>query len=135
MDHARTEWMWEREPKDQAWKHTMYWDCIFAAELWKNPSIQVPDAQKENAAEEAVRQAYEALKKSLELAESNVRKVIDSIPKGIPKTIDLGSPPGPKPPIDCHLIPFGTPGSCQGPKIVIKVPPLPKVPTPKLPKF
>jgi hypothetical protein len=34
----RTQWAWERPDGQEAWKHSMYWDCIFVANLlscWK----------------------------------------------------------------------------------------------------
>lgn len=40
--HRRTQWIWEREDretdpkKDQPWVNTMYWDCLFVANLYKS---------------------------------------------------------------------------------------------------
>lgn len=32
----RTQWSWEREDAEKAWKHSMVWDCIFMARLLEN---------------------------------------------------------------------------------------------------
>jgi hypothetical protein len=45
--HARFQWIWQRDDKEQPppSKKTMYWDCIFVANLYKNgplPSIDLP---------------------------------------------------------------------------------------------
>jgi hypothetical protein len=31
----KTQWAWERAASDQAWLHSMYWDCIFMGNLLK----------------------------------------------------------------------------------------------------
>ncbi len=33
MNH-RFQWAWERDTAEQAWLKTMYWDCLFAANLF-----------------------------------------------------------------------------------------------------
>lgn len=34
--NARNQWAWERSTSEAAWVNTMYWDCIFVAELYKS---------------------------------------------------------------------------------------------------
>lgn len=31
------QWQWEREETDKAWEHSIYWDCIFMADLIRQP--------------------------------------------------------------------------------------------------
>jgi len=44
--HARFQWIWEREDhekdtsKPEAWTETMYWDCLFVANLYKAGPLQ-----------------------------------------------------------------------------------------------
>jgi hypothetical protein len=44
--HLRTQWIWEREDREtepgkpQPWEQTMYWDCLFAANLYKSGPIR-----------------------------------------------------------------------------------------------
>jgi hypothetical protein len=43
------QWVWERfdDDSDKPWLQTMYWDCIFAADLWKNgPASPGVDARR-----------------------------------------------------------------------------------------
>jgi hypothetical protein len=39
--HARFQWTWERADNENPppWKKTMYWDCVFAGQLYKNGSL------------------------------------------------------------------------------------------------
>ena len=45
--HLRLQWIWEREDREtepgkpQPWEQTMYWDCLFAANLYKSGPIHL----------------------------------------------------------------------------------------------
>lgn len=44
--HVRLQWIWEREDREtdpgkpQPWEQTMYWDCLFAGNLYKSGPIR-----------------------------------------------------------------------------------------------
>ena len=39
-DQPRFQWSWERAAKEQSWKRTMYWDCIFISRLYLHGPIR-----------------------------------------------------------------------------------------------
>lgn len=34
----RFQWVWEREPKPESWRESMYWECVFLANLLEPPA-------------------------------------------------------------------------------------------------
>lgn len=87
--HARFQWIWERADNDQStpWKKTMYWDCVFVANLYKDGSIKginlsaPPGIDKAYeqvliARENAVRQIL-AVAKQLEQSAKDIGKTVE----------------------------------------------------------
>jgi len=83
-NHARIEWAWERKESERAWEKTMYWDCIFVAKLWNNPSIEFPEPKESNFFEKMAAEAFERLQKDLKEIEKRAREIIANLPDANP---------------------------------------------------
>jgi hypothetical protein len=74
--HARFQWIWERDDKEQPppWKETMYWDCLFTANLY----LQGPLREPIIGAPPGFEQAYSLLDQQVQVATKAVKDIISN---------------------------------------------------------
>ena len=76
----RLQWSWERDSAKKEWEHTMYWDCIFIAHLYREPGSYPPYGKDldlgpaTDALNLAIKQ-LEELQKLVEIALKQVQEV------------------------------------------------------------
>jgi hypothetical protein len=76
--HLRSEWAWERDTRDQKWKDTMYWDCIFIAAAYEETGSTPPDDNStENSLRQALNQAIKLANAAQQGANEALKKITD----------------------------------------------------------
>ncbi|WP_407156341.1 hypothetical protein [Bradyrhizobium sp. STM 3557] len=145
VPHLRSQWSWERDSTEEAWKNTMYWDCLFIAAMYTEMGLTPPDRDSNESALRvmlagAIKHAQEAeavADAALKEIEDLLKKILHPIP-----TSPIPTPPIPLPPIATSPIP--TP-STQLPPIAPSPIPTPStqlppiapspIPTPHIPNI
>lgn len=79
--HSRSQWAWEREQSEAAWKNSMYWDCIFIARVWIKNDPLPEESGKNNFFEQAALDHYYTLLNNLAQTKQLVEQVIDQMKK------------------------------------------------------
>jgi hypothetical protein len=86
--HARYQWTWERSAAENPppWKKTMYWDCLFAGQLYKNgplSSINIP-------APPLLGEAYKLAMQEVANAEWTIKEILKQLEEVIKTAKDPG---------------------------------------------
>lgn len=81
----RFQWAWERDTAEQAWLKTMYWDCIFAANLALEDRAYPADAAA--PAEAALRQQLAVLISQAQEAQKLAEQFLEQI-RGLAKIVE-----------------------------------------------
>lgn len=90
--HPRTQWAWEREQGEEAWKKSMYWDCLFIGRAWQKNAPLPAEAGQSNFFEQAAADAYNAAHEAMVAAQRTLEDLIDQIKRLKPNSIVLGGP-------------------------------------------
>jgi hypothetical protein len=101
--HRRWQWSWERRFDSGDYKNTMYWDCIFIAELLRNKTLAPPDrdySAEEQAALEQYKFAVSTLKSAGDTLETllTLLRDVNLLPVSQLPQVPRGFPNPPAPP-------------------------------------
>jgi len=90
--HVRLQWIWEREDREtepgkpQPWEQTMYWDCLFAANLYKSGPIRGFNLSELPGYAEASKEAERQLQAAID-AVNTLLKTLDELRIKITNTL------------------------------------------------
>jgi len=86
----RFQWSWERDDKEKAWIESMYWDCIFVANLYLHGTTQLSARSLNSAPNPLLDHALQRLEDARWAIETLIRQVevwLDHIPPTLDKCV------------------------------------------------